>query len=267
MRKGMWILGMGALLVLCACGAMDRGDGQEASVSISQAASEESATEQANAQVDANAADEQQEEMGVTKRSVPERMVMAKGTLYVDTGYVSGIWGRCGNLDGNIDTVISSVEIPVEDGQANFEAAGWQMGFEEDTIEVPIDGEFCIFAAQGSKKEGYIPASVAQFFATVEEVTEDGYVIVRTNMGVSQMFSGKIKENERYKISLEHYECDINIPVESLSPGNILCVICKNNLEDTDPAVITDVYSVSPLHENVCQPCQYPPADEVTGID
>ncbi len=268
MRKEVWILGVSMVLTLCACGAVDRGDGQEMSVPediVSLEVSRETPVKQTDAyKADA---DGQQAETRMTQRPVPKRMVMTKGTLYVDTGYVSGIWGRCGNLDGNIDSVISDMEIPTEDGQANFMAAGWQMGVEEDTIEVPIDGEFCIFAAQGSKKEGYIPASVAQFLATVEEVTEDGCVIVRTDRGVSQMFSGKIKENERYKISLEHYACDINIPAESLSPGNGLCVVCKNNLEGTDPAVITDVYSVSPLHGNVCQPCQYPPADEVTETD
>lgn len=196
--------------------------------------------------------------------SIPQsrRMVMVNGTLYEDTGYVSGVWGRCGMLDGNIVSVIDDTEIPTEDGQANFQAPGWQIGFEENTIEVPVDGEYCIFAAQGSKEEGYIPLGVANFLATVEEVTDDGFVIVKTDMGVAELFRGRIKENERYKVSLEHYTCDINIPVENVVPGAVLQVVCKNNLEDTDPAVITDVYSVSPLHSNVSQPYQYPPEVE-----
>ena len=259
-KKGLTVGGILLLLGMSACGTVSRTAAQESVPGVMLPAEQTEHTESTYAETTA-------ETESLTEQPGPQRMLMVNGTLYVDTGYVSGIWGRCGNLDGNIDNVISDMEIPTEDGQANFMAAGWQMGVEEDTIEVPLDGEFCIFAAQGSKKEGYIPASVAQFLATVEEVTEDGYVIVRTDRGVSQMFSGKIKENERYKLSLEHYECDINIPVESLSPGNGLCVICKNNLEGTDPAVITDVYSVSPLHGNVCQTGQYPPADEVTGTD
>ena len=41
---------------------------------------------------------------------------------------------------------------------------------------VLIDNEFCIFA-----EDGYIPEGVMQFTATVDEVTDDNCVIVKTD--------------------------------------------------------------------------------------
>ena len=108
--------------------------------------------------------------------SLPRRAIMVDGTLYLDTGYVSSMM-RCGMLDGNIEKVVDSTEMPDEDGEANFSAEGWQGGFEEDMLDVRIGNEFCIFAKQGTKKaeNGYIPEGVMQFMATVDDVTDDGY--------------------------------------------------------------------------------------------
>lgn len=78
------------------------------------------------------------------------RMVMADGVLYLDTGLVSDATRKCGTLDGTIEEVIDSMKIPSADGQANFEADGWQVGSEEDTIEVPIGDEWHIFAVASS---------------------------------------------------------------------------------------------------------------------
>ena len=107
---------------------------------------------------------------------------MVDGTLYLDTGYVSSLM-RCGMLDGNIEKVVVCTEMPDEDGEAIFSAEGWQVSFEEDALDVRIGNEFCIFAKQGTKKaeNGYIPEGVMQFMATVDDVTDDGYVIVKTD--------------------------------------------------------------------------------------
>lgn len=114
--------------------------------------------------------------------SLPRRAIMVDGTLYLDTGYVSSMM-RCGMLDGNIEKVVDSTEMPDENGEANFSAEGWQGGFEVDTLDVRIGNEFCIFAKQGTKKaeNGYIPEGVMQFMATVDEVTDDGFLIVKTD--------------------------------------------------------------------------------------
>ncbi len=122
------------------------------------------------------------DDMKSSQRAEYRRAIMVDGTLYLDTGYVSSVM-RCGNLDGNIEKVIDSSEIPDENGEANFNVEGWQRGYEEGTLDVLIDNEFCIFGEYGTEKakEGYIPLGVMQFMATVGEVTDDGYVIVKTD--------------------------------------------------------------------------------------
>ena len=182
--------------------------------------------------------------------SLPRRAIMVYGTRYVDTGYVSSLL-RCGMLDGNIEKVIDSNEIPDEDGEANFIAEGWQYGFEKDTIDVQIDNEFCIFAAEGAytAEDDYLPEGVMQFMATVDEVTDDGYVIVKTDTQ-SERFP-QIKKDDRYRLSMDAY--DPGIYNGEFVPGNVLTVACKGNFEGEDPVTITDVYSFSPVGSNPCQ--------------
>ena len=180
----------------------------------------------------------------------PRRAIMVDRTLYLDTGYVSSVM-RCGNLDGNIEKVIDSSEIPEENGEANFSAEGWQRGYEEGTLDVLIDNEFCIFGAYGTEKakEGYIPQGVMQFMATVDEVTDDGFVIVKTD-SQPEHFPQIIKD-KRYRISMDSY--DPGIYNGELGPGNVVIVICKGNFEGDDPITITDVYSFSPVGSDVCR--------------
>jgi len=137
--------------------------------------------------------------------SLPRRAIMVDGTLYLDTGYVSSMM-RCGMLDGNIEKVVDSTEMPDEDGEANFSAEGWQGGFEEDTLDVRIGNEFCIFAKQGTKKaeNGYIPEGVLQFMATVDEVTDDGFLIVKTDTPPERF--PQIRKDVRYRLSMEAYD-------------------------------------------------------------
>ena len=182
--------------------------------------------------------------------SLPRRAIMVDGTLYLDTGYVSSLM-RCGNLDGNIVKVIEATEMPDEDGEANFSAEGWQYGFEKDTIDVQIGNEFCIFAVEGSytAEDDYIPEGVMQFMATVDEVTDDGFVIVKTDTP-SERFP-QIKKDVRYRLSMEAY--DPGIYNGDLVPGNVLIVACKGNFEGEDPVTITDVYSFSPVGSSPCQ--------------
>lgn len=72
-------------------------------------------------------------------------MVMVDGQLYVDTGEISTA-GRCGVMDGNIDSSVPADQKPVQDNQSNFgKDYGFQYGMEEDTIEVYMEGEWRIF--------------------------------------------------------------------------------------------------------------------------
>lgn len=185
--------------------------------------------------------------------SLPRRAIMVNGTLYLDTGYVSSML-RCGNLDGNIEKVIDSTEMPDEDGEENFSAEGWQGGFEEDTLDVRIGNGFCFFAAQGTKKaeNDCIPEGVMQFMATVDEVADDGYVIVKADTQ-SELFP-QIKKDVRYRLSMKAY--DPGIYTDKLVLGNVVIVACKGNFEGEDPVVITDVYCFSPVGSNFCQPVE-----------
>ncbi|WP_303797616.1 protease complex subunit PrcB family protein [Ruminococcus flavefaciens] len=182
--------------------------------------------------------------------SLPRRAIMVDGTLYLDTGYVSSLM-RCGNLDGNIVKVIEATEMPDEDGEANFSAEGWQGGFEKGTLDVLIDNEFCIFAEEGSytAEDGYIPEGVMQFMATVEEVTDDNCVIVKTDT-LPERFP-QIKKDVGYKLSMDAY--DPGIYTDQLVPGNIVIVVCKGNFEGEDPVTIKDVYTFSPVGSSPCQ--------------
>ena len=183
--------------------------------------------------------------------SLPRRAIMVDGTLYLDTGYVSSMM-RCGMLDGNIEKVIDSTEMPIEDGEADFSAEGWQYGFEKDTIDVQIGNEFCIFAAEGSytAEDSYIPEGVLQFMATVDEVTDDGFLIVKTDTPPERF--PQIRKDVRYRLSMEAY--DPGIYTDKLVPGNVVIVACKGIFEGDDPVTITDVYSFSPVGGDVCQP-------------
>ena len=176
---------------------------------------------------------------------------MVNGTLYLDTGYVSSLM-RCGTLDGNIEKVVDSTIMPDEDGEANFNAEGWQGGFEKDTLDVKIGNEFCIFAAEGSyTAEGsYIPEGVMQFMATVEEVTDDGYVIVKTDTPPERF--PQIRKDARYRLGMETY--DPGIYTDKLVPGNVVIVACKGIFEGEDPITIIDVYCFSPVGSSPCHP-------------
>lgn len=76
------------------------------------------------------------------------RAVCIDGVLYYDTGAVSDTEYRCGTPDGVISDTTTSDELPTEDGQSNF-GTGYGYQFAADgTVEVEIDGEYVIFAAE-----------------------------------------------------------------------------------------------------------------------
>ncbi len=81
------------------------------------------------------------------------RIVMVNGKLYYDTGKESTFELRCGTMDGKISSSVGQNEIPREDNQANFEGDyGYQYG-RENTIEVSIDGKWCVFETKGNNNE------------------------------------------------------------------------------------------------------------------
>ncbi len=86
--------------------------------------------------------------------------------------------------------------------------------------------------------------------ATVDEVTDDGFVIVKTDTPPDRF--PQIKKDVRYRLSMEAY--DPGIYNGDLVPGNVLIVACKGNFEGKDPVTITNVYSFSPVGSSPCQP-------------
>lgn len=76
------------------------------------------------------------------------RAVCIDGILYYDTGAVSDMEYRCGTPDGVITDTTDADALPTEDGQSNF-GTGYGYQFAADgTVEVEIDGEYVIFAAE-----------------------------------------------------------------------------------------------------------------------
>ena len=73
-------------------------------------------------------------------------MVMVEDTLYLDTGYESNVNTRCGMMDGEITSTVERWEEPTEDDQSNFGIGyGYQIGVEEGTIEVYMNGKWLVF--------------------------------------------------------------------------------------------------------------------------
>lgn len=74
------------------------------------------------------------------------RMVFAEGALYVDSGRISKNTPRCGVMDGEITQQVNPNEIPTKEGTSNFDAGdGYQIGTNPDTIELNLEGQWCIF--------------------------------------------------------------------------------------------------------------------------
>ena len=80
--------------------------------------------------------------------SATRRAVRIDGVLYYDTGTVSDAETRRAILDGVITDTTDADALPTEDGQSNF-GTGYGYQFAADgTVEVEIDGEYVIFAAE-----------------------------------------------------------------------------------------------------------------------
>ena len=77
----------------------------------------------------------------------PAHAVMLEGVIYYDTCTVSGTDAKAAP-DGTITSTVDSDSFPTEDGQSNFGTGyAYRYGSENGTLEVQIDGEWWIFAA------------------------------------------------------------------------------------------------------------------------
>ena len=77
----------------------------------------------------------------------PAHAVILEGVIYYDTCTVSGTDAKAAP-DGTITSTVDSDSFPTEDGQSNFGTGyAYRYGSENGTLEVQIDGEWWIFAA------------------------------------------------------------------------------------------------------------------------
>ena len=77
----------------------------------------------------------------------PAHAVMLEGVIHDDTGKISGTDANTAT-DGTITSTVDSDSFPTEDGQSNFGTGyAYRYGSENGTLEVQIDGEWWIFAA------------------------------------------------------------------------------------------------------------------------
>ena len=83
----------------------------------------------------------------------PLMLVMIDSQLYCATGQDSDIDGRCGMMDGRIDSSVERGEIPGQNGQSNFGAPyGYQYG-SDGQIEVNLEDRWLVFAPVQSPEE------------------------------------------------------------------------------------------------------------------
>lgn len=77
----------------------------------------------------------------------PAHAVMLEGIIYYDTGTASGTDANAAP-DGTITSTVDADAFPTEDGQSNFGTGyAYRYGNTDGTLEVQIDGEWWIFAA------------------------------------------------------------------------------------------------------------------------
>ena len=88
-----------------------------------------------------------------TGEEEPLMLVRIDGQLYCATGQDSDIDGRCGMMDGRIDSSVERGQIPGQNGQSNFGAPyGYQYGA-DGQIEVNLEDCWLVFAPVQNPEE------------------------------------------------------------------------------------------------------------------
>lgn len=147
MRYMKIILLSGMLMFLCACGKQEKA-GEVLSGSPDSVSSVE--------QNDGVSDQEEKENSEKPDNEKEEFVLMAKvnDKLYVDTGEISSVTGRCGVMDFTFDSSVERGE-PSENNQTNF-GTGYegQIGTRENRIEIYLNDEWHVFAYHENDFEG-----------------------------------------------------------------------------------------------------------------
>ncbi len=129
--------------------------------------------------------------------SVYPPMVMVDGRLFKDMGYVNSAI-KCDTADGKILTSVDVTKTPQKDNESNFgEGYEYQM-LDQSHINVKINDKWYIFQniAISSRQ---IPNSVANFKATVNEVTDDRLLVTVIDIPENFNWIFQSKEIEQIK--------------------------------------------------------------------
>ncbi len=97
-------------------------------------------------------------------------MVMVDGKLYLDTGKASAADARCGVMDGEITSSVSSNQKPSKNDQSNFGSGySYQYGPKEGCIELCLENGWFIFATEEAMKTLEFSDRPFQFLANGKE--------------------------------------------------------------------------------------------------
>lgn len=171
MRYLKMILLSGMLAFLCACGRQEKAGGS--SFVNPDPALSEMQTEGISTRKETKSGEAQGSEKEEPVRTEKVRMVKVNDKLYVDTGEISSVAGRCGVMDFSFDSSVETGE-PTENNQTNF-GTGYegQVGARENRIEIFFNDEWHVFA--------YHENDFAGVFMEVTEVTDHSLKLELTN--------------------------------------------------------------------------------------
>ncbi len=169
------------------------------------------------------------------------RIIKVNGILYYDTGEKSTAL-RCGMMDGNITKVVNETKIPEDNGEANFEGAeGYQYG-RENTIEVPIDGEWVIFKAKEYSFCGVIKQVEQNLFFVEPDESEE----IRKSADLIMVGKLKLDTNVKFEVG-ERVKITYDGDVMETYPVQIKAIKYEN-IENKDFTI--KVYDKSPEEYN-----------------
>lgn len=83
----------------------------------------------------------------IIEKSVKPRMIYLNDMLYVDSGRLTEITGRCGVMDFEITSTVDETEIPSVNNQSNF-GTGYEGQYIDGNIEIVINDDWCVFEPQ-----------------------------------------------------------------------------------------------------------------------
>lgn len=156
--------------------------------------------------------------------------IMVDGRLYTDTGYVSSV-GRCGVMDGKIDSMTEVSKIPEKDNQSNFGTGYEYIKMGEGIVLVNIDGQDEIFidlAISNNK----IPKEVANFNAKIVKMEE------------CSMLVSYLSQPNYFNISEGNYYVSTNNLCSDVEVGDIVRIWFSGAVMETDPAQIGAAYRI-----------------------